>query len=438
MKRFLSLLFLLSLLSLNAHAVSVRVEAEEDVYTFTNPDNGSGPMWAFGSSTIARDGGDVFVCQYEVGEGVPLLCNTRWRLLRRAADGWKAIAECEKYNQREPCPLAVMGGTLYLSVNDSTQPPGTKYGNCLPHVLRFAPKDDAWDKTALMPVWRAAHKFTDHSYRGFAADPAANRIVMLNIDADTGVENACLMTAAGETVAGASIEFPIRSCYPQVALVGNTVHVMAVGDIVEPVEEWRKYKFEQTGREWDYVFRILYYSAAADIAKGGFAPPLEIANVDKTAGGITNQDMWIAPDGAALLMYKESEVASALMRDKFFPGKSLLNSMHLAVVRDGAVVSRRVLHTGAEGCEAGWARFHTAADGTVYAVLHVTGPEAGNKIMQVWPEIENPPLIPLPAAQPLTSFFLASVRLGSRPSDTIDILGPVGNTMRYIRAVLEK
>ncbi len=160
--------------------------------------------------------------------------------------------------------------------------------------------------------------------------------------------------------------------------------------------------------------------------------------MDKTAGGITNQDMWIAPDGAALLMYKESEVASALMRDKFFPGKSLLNSMHLAVVRDGAVVSRRVLHAGVEGCEAGWARFHTAADGTVYAVLHVTGPEAGNKLMQVWPEIENPPLIPLPAAQPLTSFFLSSVRLGSRPSDTIDILGPVGNTMRYIRAVLEK
>lgn len=425
--------------SATGQAVSVRVEIEEEVYAYVNPENGSGPMWAYGSTEIARAGENVYVCQMETGADVPLLCNTRWRLLRRTDAGWLCIAEPDRYLQREPCPIAVLGDTLFLSVNDSTQPPGTKYGACDPHVLRFNFGDGgAVAQTRLSPVWTKPHVFTDHSYRGFAADPDAGRILMLNIDAESSEQNACLMTAAGEVLGGASVSFPIRACYPQVALRGAAAHVLAIGDIVEPVAEWKQYKFDQTQQTWDYVFRILYYTHAPDLSRGGFNAPIEIANADASGGAISNQDLWISPDGDAYILYTEREVASALLRDKFFPGKSIIGSLHLAVVKNGAVAARRVLYAGSESGEPVGGRFHVAADGTVYAVIYVTGPDAGNKLIQVHPEPVEPVLTPIPATHPLSSFCLAGVRAGNRPSDTIDMLGPEGDKMRYMRVRAEK
>ncbi len=434
MMRFFAMMALLPVLGF---AQTVEVKAEEDVYTFVNPNNGSGPLWDYGSTNIARCGNDVYVSQQETGEGVPPLSNTRWRLLKRTTDGWKMVAEQEKFIQREPCPMGVMGGVLFMSINPSTQPPGTKYGNCVPQILRFSFAGDKVEQSAFTPVWNKEHNYTDHSYRGFAVDPQAGHMLLLNIDAKTSEQNACLMTADGETLGGASVRFPIRACYPQVALRGNAVHVLAIGDIVEPVEEWKTYKLEQTKATWDYVFRILYYTSTPDVAKTGFAAPLEIANVDKTAGAISNQDLWLSPDGDAYVMYTEREVASALLRDKFFPGKSLVTSLHLAVVKDGAVTSRRVLYEGTEAAQCGHARFHVAADGTLYAVLCVSGPDAGNKLLQVYPPVENAPLLSIPVKKPMPSYCLANVRAGNAPSNTIDLLGQsTGDTMSYIQMVI--
>ena len=406
-----------------AAAQHVEVKAEEDVYGYVNPNNGSGPLWDYGSTNIARIGDAVYVSQMETGDGVPLLCNTRWRLLKRASDGWKMVAEQDRFLQREPCPVGVVGNRLLLSVNNSTETPGTKYGNCLPQIIRFAFSEGGAEQTAITPEWDKEHHYTDHSYRGFATDPGSAQMLLLNIDAKTSEQNACLMSVEGKTLANASVSFPVRSCYPQVALSGNAVHVLAIGDIVEPVEEWRQYKFDQTKATWDYVFRILYHTTTPDITKGGFAPPLEIANVDRTAGAISNQDLWISPAGEAYILYTEREVASALMRDKFFPGKSLLSSLHLAVVKNGSVIARRVLHAGTETAQCGFARFHTAADGTLYAVMSVSGADGGNKLMQVLPAVDNPPLVAIPLKQPMSSYCLASVRAGNAPSNTIDLLG---------------
>lgn len=437
MLRVAVMILFMSPLVIFAETISVQVQAEEEVYKFVNPDNGSGPMWAFGSTEIARSGDDVFVCQMETGEGIPPLSNTRWRLLRRTSNGWAVVAQPDAFIQREPCPLAVIGDTLFLSVNDSTQPPGTKYGNCEPHILRFTFNEGKADQAKLMPVWKKQHTFTDHSYRGFAADPAANQVVMLNIDAVTSEQNACLMTPGGETVGGASVSFPIRACYPQVALHGNAVHVLAISDIVEPVAEWKSYKFEQTQSSWDYVFRILYYTVTPDITTSEFAAPIEIANVDKTGGHISNQDLWIGPDSKTYIMYTECEVASALLRDKFFPDKSIIASLYLSAVRNGAIESRRILYPGNDNGQAACARFHVASNGTVYAVLYVSGPEAGNKLVQVFPPVENPPLIAVPAKNPLASFCLANTRAGNAPSDTIDMLGPIGETLSYMQVQIQ-
>jgi len=422
-----------------AGAPAVKVEVEEDVYTFTPPNNGSGPLWSYGCTQVARLGDDVFISEMETGEGVPLLANTRWKLLRRSDAGWKVVAQPDGYRQREPCPLATTSRKLlFLNVNDSTQPPGTKYGACEPALLKFIFHGTESAQERLLPSWGEQPYYTDHSYRGFAADRKQDRLLMLNIDAKTSIEHACLMSENGKVLANGAITFPIRSCYPQVALCGNAAYVLAVGDIVEPVKEWKEYKFEQTKQTWDYVFRILHFTWTPDITKQPFANPIEIANVDATAGFIGNQDLWISPKGEAYILYTEREVQSALLRDKFFPGKSIINSLRLAVVKDGQVLSKKTLYEGSATSEPGCGRFHVAKDGTVYAVLYVNGAEAGNKLMQVYPEIENPALIPIPLKTPMGTYCLASVRAGNKPSNTIDMHGSTtGNTMAYVRIALQ-
>jgi hypothetical protein len=133
---------------------AVEMRVEEDVYDFISPDNGSGPLWSYGCTVIARSGDDVIVSQMETGADVPKLCNTRWRLLRREDDGWKCFAKADGYRQREPCPLAILsGGRLYLNVNDSTQPPGTMYGTCEPHLLKFTLGSEPRSSAKLVPEW---------------------------------------------------------------------------------------------------------------------------------------------------------------------------------------------------------------------------------------------------------------------------------------------
>ncbi|NIA14586.1 MAG: hypothetical protein GWP08_10950 [Nitrospiraceae bacterium] len=409
--------------------MEIKVEAEEEVYTLVSPNNGSGPLWSYGCSSIARVGDEVYISQMETGEDVPLLCNTRWRLLRRTGEGWKMVDEADGYRQREPCSIATTApDNLYMYVNDSTEPPGVKYGPCKPHLLKFT-FGEALRRTAIEPSWGTKTYFTDHSYRGYAADRHTGQLLMLNIDAKTSVQHAALLSGDGKTLANGSITFPIRSCYPQVALEKGAVHVLAIGDIVEPIKEWREYKFEQTQRKWDYVFRILYHTSTPDLTKQDFAPPLEIANVDDTAGYISNQDLWINPEGAAYIMYTQREVASALMRDKFFPDKSTVNSLHLAVVENGAVARRYTLIEGNETSQPSHARFHVARDGRLWCVAYVTGPEAGMKLFMI---SENEPNAiwgyrPIPLKNPMSSFCLPSVRFGNAPSNTIDIFGTTGD-----------
>lgn len=411
------------------HGFSVEVLAEEDVYDFVSPDNGSGPLWSYGCSPITRVGDDVIISQMETGENEPRLSNTRWRLLRRAGDGWERIAEADLYRQREPTLLATLSDSrIYLNVNDLIEPPGTLYGRTKPHLLFFDLASDAISPVIIEPEWNAVGHFTDHSYRSFAADRENAQLLMFNIDARTSVQHWCLMDANGTTLRNGEIVFPIRATYPQTALVDQAAHILAIGNIVEPVSEWRDYKFEQTGREWDYVFRVLYYSMTPNIEERDFGSPIEIANVDATGGRISNHDLWIAPDGTAYILYSESETASQLMRDKFFPDRSFTPSLRLAVVKDGAVVDRRVLIEGSDTVSPGTARFHAAPSGTVYALMYVSGSQAANLLMQVFPLVDDPPIIPVPFQRPFTGFLMANVRAGNALSYTMDLVGHRGGS----------
>lgn len=429
------------------------VEVEEDIVSIVPPNNGAGPLWCYGSPVMVRVGERIFVSIPETGKDVPLLCNTRWRLFERTGDGWKVIHSAQNYREREPCPLVCFSnGTLVLSTNPSTEPPGVQYGPCEPQILRFSLDSLQQPPEIEHPQWVGTPNFTDHSYRGVASDAAANELLLFHIDAKTSEQNWWFRSS--DQGASGKLAFPIRACYPQVALHNHTAHIMAVGDIVEPVKEWREYKKEQTGREWDYVFRRLYYNYSPDprTTVPWLPKPLEIDNLDATAGHIANLDLWLDQDGAAYLLYIKQKVQNALMRDKFFSNieHALADSLECVIVRQGKIAERKTYLYGGDGVKIDgrlqpqphYARFHSTPDGSLYIVSCVTVYDENgqstlqNQIQRILPQQDKPVVIPM--KEPFRTFFTATERGGSIPSDILDLygIGNDGSTMRYARVQL--
>ena len=413
------------------------VEVEEIVSRYVSPNNGAGPLWCYGAPLLVRQGDSVFVNAMETGEDVPPLCNTRWQIFQRDVNGWHRRQYAEDFREREPCPLVGFAdGRLFLSVNPSTESTGTQYGTCQPHLLEFTSEALQKSGGAIHPDWAEGYRFTDHSYRGIAVDAERGELLILNIDSPTGRQYWSYRDASGEWVKRGRIQFPIRSCYPQVALRNRAAHVLAIGDIVEPNEEWRTYKHEQTGRAWDYVFRRLFYAWTPDIAQSDFAEPIELENLDATSGYIRNLDLWLDADGAAHLLYLKQPVQSDLMRDKFFPDQPLTASLEYCVLKAGEIIGRGTLVEGGEGLSnevPGNARFHAAADGRLFVVYYTNGE---NKLLQVLPNRQDPVHIPL--EEPFHTFFTATERGGSAPSETIDLFGVGADSsiLRYARIQL--
>jgi len=428
--------------------VRCKVEVEEVVTRYTPANNGAGPLWCYGSTVIARQGGDVFLSVIETGEDVPLLCNTRWQLWHRSADGWKLAQSEKEYRQREPCPLAVFqGGPVFLSVNPSTEPVGRKYGPCRPLLLEFDPANPSTPAKTHTPAWADGTYFTDHSYRGFAADGANGELLLLNINAKTSEQFVSYRDSKGKWHEKGTITFPIRSCYPQVALRDGSAHVMAIGDIVEPVKEWQKLKFEKLKREWDYVFRRLFYTYTGNIRTIGFCDPIEIDTVEKTGGHIRNLDLHIDQTGAAHLLYTKQPHQYDFIRDKYFPGEAMTVYLEYVIVKDGEVLSRRTLAerpAGPAGFEPSFGRFHISSTGELYVIAAGTSVEKGqrtygNFLGRVPAGEDKPKFERIELKHLFGNFFTNTPRGGSKPSDIIDIFGIANDNpnLRYARISIQ-
>jgi len=423
-----------------------RVEVEEVVTSYVPANNGAGPMWCYGSTTIACRGEEVFVSAIETGKDVPPLCNTRWQLWHRTSAGWKLEHSEKEYRQREPCPIGILqNGPLFLSVNPSTQPPGTQYGPCRPLVLEFNPKDLTAAPRVNEPAWAEGTHFTDHSYRGFAADGPKGELLLLNINAQTGAQFVSFRDREGKWHARGKIEFPIRSCYPQVALRNRAAHVMAIGDIIEPKEEWRKYKSEKTGSKWDYVFRRLFYAYTPDIMDKPFVAPVEIETVEATCGHITNLDLHIDEAGAAHVLYLKRPYQSELIRDKFFPGKPMTAHLEYMIITDGRIESKTTLaETPAKdksGLAPAYGRFHVLPGGELCVVVAGTMTDEagkgtfGNYVARIGRMGDKMTWLLVPLKYPFHSFFTNTPRGGSEPSELLDLFGTAGDSqnLRYAR-----
>jgi hypothetical protein len=401
-------------------------------------------MWCYGSTVIARQNDNVFLSVIETGKDVPLLCNTRWQLWHRSADGWKLEQTEKQYRQREPCPLAVFQeGPVFLSVNPSTEPAGRKYGPCKPLVLEFDLANPSAPAKTHQPAWANGTYFTDHSYRGFAADGANGELLLLNINARTSEQFVSYRDRNGKWHEKGTITFPIRSCYPQVALHDGSAHVMAIGDIVEPVAEWRKLKYEKLKRDWDYVFRRLFYTYTDNIRSTGFINPIEIDTVEKTCGYIRNLDLYIDETGAAHLLYTKQPHQYEFIRDKYFPGEEMKTYLEHVIVKDGKVISRRTLAerpSESTGFEPSFGRFHIDGSGELYVIAAGTSVEkgkrtSGNFLARIPTSNIKPKFERIELKHPFGNFFTNTPRGGSKPSDIIDIFGIANDNpnLRYAR-----
>ena len=438
------------------------VEVEEVVTTYTPANNGAGPLWCYGSAVIARQGNDVYLSIIETGKGVPPLCNTRWQLWHRSANGWKIEQSEKEYRQREPCPIAVFQkGAVFLSVNPSVEPPGVRYGRCQPLVLEFDSQHLADTMKMYSPVWADGTYFTGHSYRGFAADGANGELLLLNINAKTSEQFVSYRDGEGTWHQKGKIKFPVRACYPQVGLRNGSAHVMAIGDIVEPFEEWRKLKFEKLKREWDYVFRRLFYTFTPDIKNMGFTVPIEIDTVEKTCGHIRNLDLYIDEAGAAHLLYLKQPHQYKFIRDRYFPAQAMTVHLEYVVIKDGKILSRRTLTEGpqdSEGPAPSFGRFHVTSSGELYVIVAGTStdggtqPTFGNYLGRILPTPAyagaslsapkrgaKPSFVRVGLKHPFRIFFTNTPRGGSEPSDVIDLFGIADDNpnLRYARVRLE-
>lgn len=401
-------------------------------------------MWDYGAPGIVRRGDTVFAAGLDTIPGVKPLHNCRWALHRRAKGGWDRAAADEKGRQREPCPIVIFeDGRLFLSTNPTLTEENAYSGPADPHLLEFSAKDLGKPPSVLRPVWSGNPRLTEHTYRGLGADARNRELLILHNDG-SGAPRAhwSFLDRRGKWSNQGVIEYPVRGCYPQVALRNGAAHVLAIGDIMEPIAEWRKFKFEQSGgRQWDYVFRRLFYARNSEVGSRAFGAPVEIDNVDRTAGHITNLDLWLDDEGAAHLLYLKRNIASPVMRDRFFPGTPITVSLEYRVVKDGSVAGARTLLTGGEEAESErpvYARFHAAPKGRLFVFASVESRgKHENRLLDMSRGAAQSGGGKVELQYPFLHFMTATERGGSRPSEYLDVLGTCAGaphtTMRYAR-----
>jgi hypothetical protein len=431
--------------------LTVTVDVEDRITTYEPADNGASPLWCHGSTIVARHGDRLFVAGLETIPEEKPLNNTRWQLFGRrdGDDGWALVHRDETGRTREPSPIALSGDDLLVSANPTLTPPGQYNGPAEPTVFRFAAGDPAAAPVREMPAWSGQPRFSEHSYRTVAADSASGDVLYLQ---NEGYEFAHISLRRDGAWSGVErIHWPrgdeydkpqpLRLCYPNVALRDGGAHFLGVGDIVEPVEEWREAKKQITGRDWDYVFRRIFYAATPDLATQPFGAWLELANLDQTAGATRGCDVWAAPDGRVHLLWTETSTDSRL-RDRFFPDVEVRHSLQHAVVHRGRIERQRTLAAvgeSDEGLQPGLARFHAVAadrvvilgqfhDRAAEAVRYRVAPLTDGDL--TWTEV--------PFERPMGGTFLTNTfRAGSAAGPTIDLVGAVsGPGLGYARLTL--
>ncbi len=188
----------------------------------------------------------------------------------------------------------------------------------------------------------------------------------------------------------------------------------------------------------------MFYTWTDDITGGRFHDWVEVASRDKTCGWVFPCDLWVAPDDAVHLLWRERAIDTRL-RAKFFPDAKQSQALNYAILRDGQVITRRTLVLAEEGGAneiANAARFQVAPENRLFVFYYVTGTDAEgkrvaeNRLLELHAEVVASESVTVPMEHPLSSYFTATVRGGSPPSNVLDLLGTradAANTISYAR-----
>jgi N-acyl-D-amino-acid deacylase len=448
---------------------AVHVEAEETVcnlppYEVTN--NGSGMFWGSGSPQIARVGERLFVSAFEAIPGCAPLNHARWALYERGADGWRLCQRDLKDRTREPCPLCVShAGRLLMSVNPTLapwipaapdakpQPMAKRHGDVAhrakggparPEFLEFNPTRPAEAPLHLLPPWSDEPKFTEHSYRTFAADGERGEFILFQnigsthsqwafLDKNGGWKTGQLVWPEGEDVRYAPYhDKRARVNYPNALLHDREVHFIGQS----PFNIWKRIdplKTETWGREkWGARFRKLQYAWTPDITRTPFSSWTVVADTMDDGSTLFLGDSWRAPDGRVHLVWQQTPIHPRL-RDKYFPDIKRDARLWYGVLRQGKVLEKRVLFAGGETAgpvqPTGQARFHITPDHTRYLLFNLVGTtpdtrqQTGSYAVRFEQDGSISAPVRIPVQRPLTgTFFTATPRAGNRLTEAVDLL----------------
>ncbi len=441
--------------------LQIKVETEESIATYEPADNGAGPLWCHGCTVIVRRGDEVFATGLQtLPDHVPLN-NTQWVLYHRPNEGTWSEVYRDDGRTREPSPIALLGDDLLVSANPTLAESGEYGGPATPTVFRFDTHDLDTPPDQQSPAWHGEPTFREHSYRTFISDRKTGQALYMQ---NEGYDIAHLSFLHKEIWQPRGVirwpfghvydkPQPLRLCYPNVQLQDGVAHFLGVGDITEPVAAWQEAKKRITGRDWDYVFRRLFYAASQplpDADEGGepFGDWLELANRDETAGATRNCDLWVDAEGRVFVLWVEI-TTDARIRDLFFPGVEVRHSLQMACIVGGVVDYTRTLATWAEdevGPKPQLARFHEVAPGQAVILAQFSVEDEEERRRTIYrlaalpPQSANlPTWVDVPLNRPMAGTFLTStVRGGSVPSPIIDLVGTIdGPGLGYTRLRVE-
>lgn len=449
-----------------ADRLQVTVAVDEVATTHGDFGHAMYALWNHGSTSIVRLGDTV------VASGIARLpdrepLNNVVCLLgtRKGGGAWQWAPMDVSGPTREPCPLGLIAGEDKVVVTTSrvTDFDTRFYAAVEPAVVTYRLDEGRAERDATVEPWSPRDDvglFWDHSRRSVAVDPDAARVFMM-VNAGPSHSHAEWMVHdfdKGSTVKG-KVEWPKLKlpkgqaavlAYAQSALRGQGGHLFAVLDVPEPVKAWNTFKTRGDPKAWDYVFRRLYYSWTPRISAEPFGDWVEVANVEGTAGEIRAGDLSVEADGTVHLVWTEYQTWPPALKDTFFPDLEQVYRLQYAKISKGEVVSRRTLLASRENDKGNvgaptTARFHRLADGrlvVIYSLLARPPRWATTNSLMVLGEDGAPgQIIDLALSRPMISFFTASERAGSSPSDSIDLFGIEdwsSKEVRYVRLDLKR
>jgi hypothetical protein len=184
------------------------------------------------------------------------------------------------------------------------------------------------------------------------------------------------------------------------------------------------------------------------VTREGFREWVEVASREATCGWIFPLDLWVAPDGLVHLLWSERAIDERL-RARFFPQARQSHALNHAVIRAGKVIRREAVaevREGEKGAIPSFGRFHVTPDHRLYVVFFVQGTDASGKniaedrLTVLGSEGQWGRPVTVPLQHPMGQFFTATIRAGSAPSRTLDLLGhrvDRGNGIAYARLRIE-